>query len=263
MNNEEILRVAMSQSAIDFNCLVNDFINKGNTVTISKLNGGRKKYYEEPLFCGFAFYGGGLVATVDERIKDYIESFMGRYSGYRCFDVPQLNLLNKEFNKYGQCICHMAEYFLPDTNRPVHINDKVKVEILTEKEIPSLFNDDRFHMALGYNNERDKRDVIAAVGYMNGKIAGVAGASNDSDTMWQMGIDVIPEYRGLGIGTTLTKKLTDEILRLGIVPFYGTAWSNIASKNNALKSGYKSAWIEMAAKDVEFALGMIGEGHPL
>lgn len=83
-----------------------------------------------------------------------------------------------------------------------------------------------------------------------GKIIGVAGASNDCDSMWQVGIDVIQNYRMMGVGTTLIKVLTDEIVKLGKVPFYGTSWSNIASKNNAIKSGYKPAWIELAAIDI-------------
>ena len=259
MNNLEIFKIALGQSAIDFNCSVNDFLNKGNTVKISKLNDGRKKCYRKPLFCGFAYYGGGLVACVDERIKDYIENFISRHPEYRCFDTPQLNVLNSEFLKYGKCVCHIAEFFLPDVDKQVMINDNVEIKILSEDEIPSLYKDDRFHMALGYDSEGDKKDVLATVGYIDGKIAGMAGASNDSDTMWQLGIDVLPQYRRLGIASSLTKILTDEILKLGIVPYYCTAWSNIASKNNAIKSGYKTAWVEMAVKDIADAMNMIGE----
>ncbi len=100
---------------------------------------------------------------------------------------------------------------------------------------------------------------MAAVGYIDGKIVGVAGASNDSETMCNVGIDVLPEYRRLGVATTLTKILTDEIIDCGKVPYYCTAWSNIASKNNAIKSGYRTAWVEMAAVDINDAMKMIGE----
>lgn len=57
-------------------------------------------------------------------------------------------------------------------------------------------------MALGYDNESDKKDVLVTVGYIDGKIAGVAGASNDSDTMWQIGIDVLPKYRRMRVANT-------------------------------------------------------------
>lgn len=53
MNNKDLVRIAIEQSAIDFNCTTEDFINQGNTVVISKLNNGAKKCYKKPLFCGF------------------------------------------------------------------------------------------------------------------------------------------------------------------------------------------------------------------
>ncbi len=139
------------------------------------------------------------------------------------------------------------------------INESIIIKILEEGDILSLYKDDRFHMALGYDNESDKKDVLAVVGYMDGKIAGVAGASNDSDTMWQIGIDVLPQYRRMGVAVTLTKTLTDEIIKRGKVPYYCTAWSNIPSKCNAIKCGYKTAWVEMAAIDKKDAMEMIGK----
>jgi ribosomal protein S18 acetylase RimI-like enzyme len=259
MDSKDILRIAIEQSAIDLNCSVNDFINKGNTLVISKLNEGRKKCYKKPLFCGLAYYGSGLVASVDERIKDFMGKFMDKHSEYRCFDTPQLNVLNKEFEKYGKCICFIAEFFLPDIEKQVEINDNIDVRIFVGNEISQLYKDDRFHMALSYNCESDKKDVLAAVGYVNGEIAGIAGASNDCETMWQIGIDVLPEFRRIGVASTLTKILTDEIIKNGKVPYYCTAWSNIASKGNAVKCGYKTAWVELSAIDIEDAMKMIGE----
>ncbi|MDT8717663.1 GNAT family N-acetyltransferase [Clostridium sp. 19966] len=261
MMKEDIWKISMEQSAIDLNCTVDDFANSGNTVVISKLKEGRKKCYKKPLFCDFVYYGNGLVASVDERIKDYIEGFIGRHSGFRCFDMPQLNVLNREFEKYGKCVCFIAEYFLPDLNKQVFTNDNIEVKVLSECEVASLYGDARFHMALGYNQAEDKKDVLAVVGYIEGKIAGVAGASNDSDTMWQIGVDVLPEYRELGVASKITKVLTDEIIKYGKVPFYCTAWSNIASKANAAKCGYKTAWVEMTAIDIEDAMKMIGEKY--
>jgi ribosomal protein S18 acetylase RimI-like enzyme len=259
MINKDIWKIAMEQSAIDLNCSVDDFLNKGNTVVKSKLKDGRKKCYKKPMFFGLAYYGDGLVASVDERIKDFIEKFVNKHSEYRCFDTPQLILLNREFEKYGKSICFIAEFFLPDIEKQVSISDRVEIKLFSEDEIPDLYKDDRFHMALGYDCQGDKKDVLAVVGYINGEIAGVAGASNDCDTMWQIGIDVLPEYRRLGVASTLTKILTEEIIKRGKVPFYCTAWSNIASKNNATKCGYKTAWVEMTAIDTSDAMKMIGE----
>ena len=42
--------------------------------------------------------------------------------------------------------------------------------------------------------------------------------------------------------------LAREIINRNKVPFYCTAWSNIRSVRNAIKSGFVPAWVEMTAK---------------
>jgi predicted GNAT family acetyltransferase len=59
---------------------------------------------------------------------------------------------------------------------------------------------------------------------------GMAGASEDSKTLYQIGINVLPKYRGKGIGTNLVALLKQELLKRGKVPFYGTSVSHIISK---------------------------------
>ena len=142
MNNKDILRIAMEQSAIDFNCSIENFVSRGNTVVISKLNNGAKKYYKKPQFCGFAYYGGGLVASVDESLVEFISAIIDRHPEYTIFDAPQLIFLNKELEKYGKCVCHIAEFFLPDMEKQVDINNDIYVKVLSEDEIHLLYKDD-------------------------------------------------------------------------------------------------------------------------
>ena len=70
--------------------------------------------------------------------------------------------------------------------------------------------------------------------------------------MRQIGIDVLPEYRRMGIASALTSSLAIEILERGKIPFYCAAWSNIKSVRNAIKSGFRPAWVEMTAKSCRF-----------
>ena len=92
---------------------------------------------------------------------------------------------------------------------------------------------------------------MAAVCAFNGSsIAGMAGASNDSQRFWQIGIDVRPEYRGKGLAADLVCSLTKEVFSLGAIPYYGTWAGNIASQNTALKCGYYPAWTEVIAFEV-------------
>ena len=82
---------------------------------------------------------------------------------------------------------------------------------------------------------------------------GLAGCEADCDMMWQIGIDVLPEYRRKGVGQSLTKKLAIEILKRNKVPFYCCAWSNISSRKNAIISGFVPTWVEMTAKSIEYS----------
>ena len=88
--------------------------------------------------------------------------------------------------------------------------------------------------------------MIGAGAWKDGRFLGMAGASADSPTMWQIGINVDPAAKGLGIGPTLVAILKNEILDLGILPYYGTSVSHINSQRVAQKAGFIPAWTEMS-----------------
>jgi len=69
--------------------------------------------------------------------------------------------------------------------------------------------------------------------------------------MWQIGIDVLPEYRGRSIGTNLVTILKDEILKRGKIPFYGTVESHFLSQNIAVSAGFFPVWAELYSKTNE------------
>jgi predicted GNAT family acetyltransferase len=68
--------------------------------------------------------------------------------------------------------------------------------------------------------------------------------------MWQIGIDVLPAYRRQGVASALTARLALECLARDKVPFYCAAWSNVRSVRNAIKSGFRPAWVELTAKPI-------------
>ena len=69
--------------------------------------------------------------------------------------------------------------------------------------------------------------------------------------MWQIGVDVLPDYRNQGIASALTTNLALEILKHDKVSFYCCTWSNLASQRNAIKSGFYPAWVELTVKPIE------------
>ena len=91
-------------------------------------------------------------------------------------------------------------------------------------------------------------DRIGVAACENGKILGMAGVSEDSRYLWQIGIDVLPEARGKGIGVLLVNLLKNEILAEGKVPYYGTAFSHTLSMDIAVRTGFHPAWTELFAE---------------
>ncbi|MFI6589656.1 GNAT family N-acetyltransferase [Paenibacillus glucanolyticus] len=61
--------------------------------------------------------------------------------------------------------------------------------------------------------------------------------------MWKIGIEVLPEYRHLGLASYLVNNLTFEILNRGCVPTYDVISSHIASQRVAYRVGYYPAFV--------------------
>ena len=109
--------------------------------------------------------------------------------------------------------------------------------------------------------DRKELDVLGVGAYDAGKLIGLAGCSADADKMWQIGVDVLPDYRKQGVGSALTSRLAVEILARGKVPFYCSAWSNIRSVRNAIQCGFLPVWAEMTVKPTA-AVDEMNSDHP-
>ena len=143
----------------------------------------------------------------------------------------------------------MAEYFLPDLEQLTPLSCDYDLKILTPDELTDLYVTE-WENALC--EDRKHLDVLAVGAYDQGKLIGLAGCSADCESMWQIGVDVLPDYRKQGIGAALTSALALEIIELGKVPFYCCAWSNLRSVRNAIKSGFRPAWVELTTKSKAF-----------
>jgi len=245
MTNKEILQVAMEQSALDLNCNVDDFLKDDSVVVEYKLGLSAKKYYSESTSCIMVSYGNNIVASAKEEYREIVTEYINKFEFYRCFEVPNIYWLNERLAQEGQKVCFMGEYYLPDLNKLQSIPCNYEIRILEAKDFENLYKP-QWSNALC--EARKHLDVLGVGAYDRGKLIGLAGCSADCEKMWQIGIDVLPEYRRKGIGAALTSRLAIEILKRGKVPFYCTAWSNIRSARNAVKCGFVPAWVEMAVR---------------
>lgn len=93
--------------------------------------------------------------------------------------------------------------------------------------------------------KQGRRDAVAAVALREGDVVGVASASTDSDTLWQVGIDVHSDHRARGLGVALTSQVARGVLDAGSVPYYGSSINNIASRRTAQSAGFYPCWVSV------------------
>lgn len=247
--NLDILQIAMRQSALDMNCRPTDFLASENVVVKSVIGPMARKYYKEPIACSFVSYGSNIVASVKDEYRAIAEEYIERFEFYHCFETPNLHWLDSRMDDAGQKVCFMAEYFLPDMEKIDRRSCDYEMQILEHADFCDLYLP-QWSNALC--QDRKELDVLGIGAYDGGKLIGLAGCSADCDTMWQIGVDVLPEYRRKGVASALTSTLAVEILQREQVPFYCCAWSNIRSARTAVKSGFVPAWVEMTVKPKAF-----------
>ena len=255
MTNREILQIALQQSAYDCNCNAEDFLLTENKVVLSQKNEKARAYLPLPLECDLVSYGNNIVAQVSPRMKEVATSYISKYAVARCFESPNVIALNEKLAEFGYKVCFMAEYFLPDMNELKEIPCEYELKVLYPDDFKDCYTE-QWSNALC--EDRKHLDKLAVGAFDNGKLVGLAGCSADCETMYQIGVDVLKEYRRKGIASSLTSRLAIEILKLGKVPFYCAAWSNIKSVRNAIRSGFRPAWVELTARDAEFVDRMNG-----
>ena len=247
ITNKQILQIAMAQQAIDFNCQPADFAVGPHKVVISQKNDQARKYLPNPRFFHLASYGSNVVACVDAKMYDFTTGYVqGLEKYYHGFSTPNIYPLEKELATYGYNP-FQSEYWLPDMGKLAPLPCPYEMRLLAPENFASLYLPE---WGNALSDSRPHLDVLGVGAYHNGQLIGLAGCSADCDTMWQIGIDVLPPYRNQGIAAALTAQLAVEILNRGKVPFYCCNWSNLGSARTAVKAGFRPSWIEIIAVSV-------------
>ena len=248
MTNQEILKIAVEQSAIDLCAEPADFEKSENVVVTSRKSDGARRYLKLPFSCQLVSYGNNVVASVSPEFREIAETYINKYPVEHLFETPHLHVLNEALMEKGQKICFMAEYFLPDVNALRALDCPYGMRLLMQTDFAELYQPEWSNALC---KDRKDLDVLGVGAYDGDKLVGLAGCSSDCEQMWQIGIDVLPEYRRQGIAAALTARLAIEVLNRGKVPFYCAAWCTVKSVRNAIKSGLRPAWVEMTAKSCE------------
>lgn len=126
------------------------------------------------------------------------------------------------------------------------------LRVFERNELNSLFTNELdindWHMVW----QAEETEFVVA-GYDKDRIVGLAAADRHTDTIYDIGYEVLPEYRNKGIATMAALELTNLLLGRNIIPFATFAWSNIASKKVLYNCGYYTSWSNMESTDMKWA----------
>lgn len=135
---------------------------------------------------------------------------------------------------------------------------RLRVELLAAEQFERFRGDKRYSNALGFSVTRPDVLVLAAYPVAEGASDALAvgespaladpiamvGLSDDSPIMRQIGIDVLPAFRGAGIASVLVRDAARLTLAEGYLPFYGTSPSHMLSQRVAMNAGLVPTWWE-------------------
>jgi len=249
MTYQEITETALRQCAADCSCAPEDFLRDTDVIVESKPSGNGSRYLELPHICAMYTWSSNVVVSCRKDLIPDMEAYVaGNTKLYRCFDVPGLYTLNRILEKAGAETAWMHSFYLPDPDRVfgTELSCPFEIRILHPEDFTGLYLPEWRNALCA---QRKELDMLCVGAYDGEKLVGLAGCSADCPDMWQIGIDVLPEYRRKGIASALTGRLAREVLDAGKVPFYAAAWANIKSVKNAARSGFRPAFAVITAKE--------------
>ena len=233
MKKKDLLSIVQRQLATDLNCSADDLNSEKDSFVFTKAkeNIGRRPFPRGERHFEMLSMGKAIVVSASPDILDIVKPALSGKDRDEAFSMPFI---------YGHAL-----YYLPDLDHvaPLSPPGGFAYELVERESIPALYIHEGFRFAIQYRDDHPRPDVLVALAKKGGRIVGMAGASDDCARMWQIGINVLPEYRGHGLAAYLVNRLTREILGRGYVPYYGTAHSNIASQRVAHRAGYYPAWV--------------------
>ena len=231
------------QLAIDYCCQISDIKDdKNHFMEYKKLEGRRRFEEADDCVLKVIAVNGKLIFTGKKSVVDVCQKQFSNKSGNWFMDVVNFRNLDEILKKEGYRIKTVHPFFIPKDDHVHEINRKKKKKY-NQEEILQFKDDDRFDEAFCFSEASP--DVLAVAAIIDNEIVGMAGASADSPSFWQIGINVNKNFEGRHIASGLVSILKSDILQKGIVPYYGTSFSNLASQHVAARAGFEVAWVEL------------------
>lgn len=243
---------ALSQLATDYNAQPGEFLREGIAITQAKELPGRRQYTQGAPFFQMATTGRGAVITAHPSLHEALAAWAAQAAEpHRLFEYPLLRQLEELLLPQGWQLHGTHHMFLPGREFSAALPEGFSYQWYDRETVKGFYPNRLWPNALSQEENPLRPDVIALAAVDGGQPVAVAGASADGETLWQVGIDVLPDYRSRGLGTALVEALCQRIVKLDKLPFYGTAAANIHSQSIAVKCGFFPAWVEVSSQLVD------------
>lgn len=231
MNKQSIWEEAKKQLAVDLACAPSDFDRPGIFFCPAADLPGRRPFPRKMPAFDMVSFGQGTVVSAEETFLPGLQRQLSGLERDRLWSQPFLRSL--------------GHYFLPDPQRMERLSPPagLRLEWVRAQDMEKLYRIPGFSNALGYDPSAARPDVLALCAWEESRLVGVAGVSEDCRMLWQVGVDVLPDWRGRGLAAALVSGLSQAVLERGKIPYYGTSSSNLASQRTACRAGYCPAWV--------------------
>lgn len=209
----------------EFYCSPDDLNGKS---TVYSVNSNTKQPYIKILA-----YRNCIVVCTSENLRYKVRELLQSRNRDEIFELPLV---------YGQTI-----HYVPDDHYTEDVLTSLNYEYryLFDRDILSLTGLTGFENSLAFDENGFTSTKAVYIAKDNYKIIGIAGAAESStDGVWEIGIDVMEEYRNARLGTYLVKGLTKELLARNIIPFYSASVTNIGSQMVASRCNYIPFWCD-------------------
>jgi GNAT superfamily N-acetyltransferase len=245
------LRIVRKILAADFACEESNFDEEGITFCLSKEVEGARRFPLPEKFLAVVTMGRGVVVSCTTDRLHWARTKLKSRSPEALFYALAMARMEKYVARDHQTMFGPELKYIctQDSLRPYYLDGEVGIDLIQEESIKRLYGNNLFPNALGRRYDPQRPRLLGCSAEHNGVMVGLAAASADSDLMWQIGIDILPDYRDRGIGKALLSRLTEALFKIEKLPYYSTGISNISSRRTAISVGYWPAWVEIFSKE--------------
>lgn len=246
MTKSELNAIVQAQLAADLGCDPALLDSGENRVFLWQDHPERRTYSAQAPFLEIAIWNGRLFAACAPALLPWAEAYFPDKAAQWLFQPARFREIDGALAPLGYEIGDAHKFYLPDLTAPETVPTG-PVRWYEGDELEQFRAHPFWGEALSFNPLFPDRLAVAVLD-SSGQPAAMAGASQDGPRMWQIGIAVLPEFRGKGFGAQATGLMKDELLRRNAAPFYGTAESHIISQNVARRAGFYPAFGNLYAK---------------